>query len=55
MAEYVCVLCGDPWVPEVKNRCECGGFCTWGPFKGADPSSWQEVDGRWVPRPAPTP
>jgi hypothetical protein len=46
----VCVLCGAPWAPAVKNRCECGGFCTWGPAKGAPPSSWT-ADGQ--PRPAP--
>ena len=32
--KLVCVLCGKEWIPEVKNRCECGGFCTWGYKKG---------------------
>jgi hypothetical protein len=50
MPESVCVLCGEPWEPSIKNRCECGGFCTWGPAKGAQPSSWTE-DGQ--PRPVP--
>ena len=49
MPESVCVLCGEPW-EGIKNRCECGGFCTWGPAKGAQPSSWTE-DGQ--PRPVP--
>lgn len=40
--DLVCVLCGEPWEPGYKNRCECGGFCTWGPSKGAQPSSWNE-------------
>lgn len=48
--ESVCVLCGEPWVPAIKNRCECGGFCTWGPAKGAQPSSWNP-DGS--PKPPP--
>jgi hypothetical protein len=48
----VCVLCGAPWEPSVKNRCECGGFCTWGPAKGADPDSWIVTDKGWVPKPS---
>ena len=28
--KVICVLCGQEWLPEIKNRCECGGFCTWG-------------------------
>lgn len=50
VGNLVCVLCGEPWEPMVKNRCECGGFCTWGPAKGAKPSSWRE-DGS--PEPVP--
>lgn len=46
----VCVLCGAYW-PPFQNRCECGGFCTWGPAKGADPSSWIVTGDGWVPRP----
>lgn len=42
--DLVCVLCGEPWEPSFKNRCECGGFCTWGEAKGAQPSSWN-IDG----------
>jgi hypothetical protein len=38
----VCVLCGRPWLPSVKNRCECGGFCTWGKAKGEKPASWHK-------------
>lgn len=49
----VCVLCGAPWEPGCKNRCECGGFCTWGPYQGAPPSSWMITPVGWVPRPVP--
>ena len=49
----VCVLCGRPWIPAVKNRCECGGICSWGVAKGAEPESWQKVSGGHVPRPVP--
>ncbi len=49
----VCVLCGEPWEPSVKNRCECGGMCTWGPAKGADPDSWIVTPEGWTPKPAP--
>lgn len=50
----VCVLCGEPWEPAVKNRCECGGFCTWGEAKDGPPSSWDvSVDGGWTPKPPP--
>ena len=38
----VCVICGNPWEPSFKNRCECGGFCTWGYEKGGDPLSWNK-------------
>src|SRR5579864_1483008 len=38
----VCVLCGELWEPGYKNLCECGGFCTWGESKGAQPLSWNE-------------
>jgi hypothetical protein len=48
---FVCVLCGEPWATAVKNRCECGGFCTWGPAVGAKPSSWTS-EGQ--PQPPPT-
>lgn len=46
----VCVLCGAPWVPEVKNVCECGGFSTWGKSKGAEPTSWVKTEHGYVPR-----
>jgi len=51
--ELVCVLCGKPWVPKFKNRCECGGFCTWGEEKGGNPSSWNVTEKGWIPKPAP--
>jgi ribosomal protein L37E len=37
----VCVLCGAPWFPAHKNRCACGGFCTWGTAQGTPPLSWE--------------
>lgn len=46
----VCVLCGMPWEPSIKNLCECGGFCTWGPAKGASPTSWNVTDQGWSPK-----
>jgi hypothetical protein len=47
----VCVICGEPWEPAIKNRCECGGFCTWGPAKGAEPDSWvKDEKGRYWPK-----
>ena len=50
----VCVLCGEPWEPFFKNRCECGGFCTWGDKKGGPPSSFDVTeDGKWIPKPPP--
>lgn len=50
----VCVLCGAPWEPPVKNLCECGGFCTWGKEKGGPPSSWDvHKNGSWTPKPVP--
>ena len=50
----VCVLCGAPWEPSVKNVCECGGFCTWGETKGGKPNSWDvNVDGAWTPKAPP--
>lgn len=50
----VCVLCGEPWVPGFKNRCECGGFCTWGETKGGSPSSWKvDEKGKWTPKSTP--
>lgn len=42
--KLVCVLCGNPWEPPVKNICECGGICTWGSAKGANPDSWAKTD-----------
>ena len=39
-SELVCVLCGEPWMPEFKNRCECGGFCSWGYERGGEMLSW---------------
>ena len=49
----VCVLCGRPWLPEVKNLCECGGFCSWGEKQGGDPSSWTVTEQGWIPNPPP--
>jgi hypothetical protein len=40
MKGLVCVICGEPWEPEYKNRCECGSFCTWGYEKGGKMLSW---------------
>jgi len=52
--QLVCVLCGRPWTPGCKNRCECGGFCTWGEKKGGKPSSWNVSEtGKWTPKPVP--
>lgn len=52
--DLVCVLCGAPWLPGYKNRCECGGFCTWGKKKDGPPSSWDvQADGSWTPKPVP--
>lgn len=46
--DTVCVLCGRPWFPGIKNRCECGGFCTWGHEKGGNPLSFNvHDDGKW--------
>jgi hypothetical protein len=45
----VCVLCGRPW-PMFANRCECGGFCTWGQAEGAEPTSWVREEGGYRPR-----
>jgi len=47
--KLVCVLCGEPWI-EFMNRCECGGFCTWGYEKEGDLLSWNK-DG--TPKPPP--
>jgi hypothetical protein len=49
----VCVLCGEPWIPGCKNRCQCGGFCSWGPHKGAEPSSWTRTKKGYIPNPVP--
>lgn len=51
--DLVCVLCGRDWSPPIINVCACGGFSTWGPAKGADPSSWIKTEGGFVPRPPP--
>jgi len=51
--QTVCVLCGEPWLPSIKNRCECGGFCTWGYEKGGDPLSWASTDKGWIANPPP--
>lgn len=51
--DLVCVLCGRDWTPPIINVCPCGGFSTWGPAKGADPSSWIKTEGGYVPRPPP--
>ena len=51
--KLVCVLCGRDWIP-CMNRCECGGFCSWGNKKGGKPSSWKvNPDGSWTPNPPP--
>lgn len=53
--ELVCVLCGVPWCPPIANRCpnpDCRGFCTWGPAKGAKPSSWVDYE-NLIPEPVP--
>lgn len=44
----VCVLCGRWWEPGIKNKCECGGFATWGEARGADPMSWHRTKGAEV-------
>jgi hypothetical protein len=50
----VCVICGTPWEPSFKNCCEvCGGFCTWGKAKKADPDSWIVTDKGWTPKTVP--
>lgn len=47
----ICVLCGKPWLPSIKNRCECGGFCTWG-YELGKPLSWiVQEDGKWILNP----
>ena len=51
--QSICVLCGEPWIPAVKNRCECGGFCTWGYERNGDPLSWTKTEKGWIPNPAP--
>ena len=53
MKKLVCVLCGEPWEPPITNRCECGGFCSWGEVKGGEPSSWIKTEKGYVPRPVP--
>jgi hypothetical protein len=50
--KLVCVICGEPWEP-YKNRCDCGGFCTWGHEKGGKPSSWTVTEKGWIPNPQP--
>jgi hypothetical protein len=53
MMPLVCVLCGRPW-EQHANRCECGGFCTWGTEKGGKPSSWDIAEnGNWTPKAPP--
>jgi len=37
----VCTLCGKPWI-KFMNRCECGGFCSWGYEKDGKMLSWAE-------------
>ena len=52
--DLVCVLCGRPWIPSVKNRCQRGGMRSWGDKKGGDPSSWHRNEhGNYVPNPVP--
>jgi hypothetical protein len=49
----ICVLCGKPWLPAVKNRCECGGFCTWG-YELMEPESFTiDEEGIWHFNPVP--
>jgi len=51
--KLICVICGEPWEPAYKNRCECGGFCTWGYEKGGKPSSWTVTEKGLTPNPPP--
>ena len=48
----ICVLCGEPWIPSFKNRCECGGFCTWGYEVDGEMLSWEDYEKR-IPKPPP--
>jgi hypothetical protein len=45
--KLMCVLCGSEWIPNFKNRCECGGFCTWGYELGIPESFIIDKDGNW--------
>lgn len=52
MKKLVCVICGIPWTL-IANACpnpDCAGFCSWGEKKDGDPSSWEKIDDRWVPK-----
>ena len=45
--KFICVLCGKEWLPEIKNRCECSGMCTWG-YKPNEPESFTvDENGNW--------
>lgn len=51
IGESVCVICGTPWI-SIANVCKtCGGLCSWGAEKGAEPSSWTKTDKGYVPKP----
>lgn len=43
----ICVLCGKEWLPVIKNRCECGGFCTWGYKPNKPESFFVDDNGKW--------
>jgi hypothetical protein len=45
--KLICVLCGKEWLPEFKNRCECGGFSTWGYDMGKPESFIVDENGVW--------
>jgi hypothetical protein len=51
--KLICVLCGREWLPAIKNRCECGGFCSWG-YKLNKPESFSvDKDNKWHLNPPP--
>jgi hypothetical protein len=52
--ELICVLCGRPWLPKTKNKCECGGMCSWGYEMGKPLSYSVTENGKWVPNPVDT-
>jgi hypothetical protein len=44
--KLICVLCGAEWIG-YKNRCECGGFCTWGYSPNKPESFTIDENGNW--------